>query len=58
MADRTIVVKPLPQHVTEEEIRTVFHKFNVSRVAKLEDTAYVEFQNAADLESVSFAFDN
>ena len=56
MSSNTVTVKPLPQGTTEQRIKEIFHSYRVNRVHIDGDTAYVEFEDDSDLETLEMTF--
>ena len=52
MQSSTISVSPLPPGTTADQVREIFHAFSVKNVHIDGQTAYVEFSDEGDLETI------
>ena len=58
MADRTIIITPLPHDLTEAAITAQFKAYDVRRIAldRTAQKAYVELNSADDIESLGLKY--
>ena len=53
---RFVEVSPVPDGTTVAKIREVFHAFSLHKVAVCEGKAFLEFEDANDIETLDFTF--
>lgn len=59
MAEKTIKISPIPENVTQEEIKSALGEAKVNRIHLGKSEAYVELESTDDLETLEFiATDN
>lgn len=58
MSENTITVKPLPEGTTVQKIKEILHSYSVNRVHIDGKTAYINFQDESDLETLEMTFDD